>query len=51
MPPEDYYKKRREAQDKIINEYLEHMKKKEEKNQFAAETVKALGIEFTLNLN
>jgi hypothetical protein len=45
---------RRAEQDRIINEYLEFMKKKDreaKKERAALEYTTAMGIEFTLNLN
>ena len=54
MPPEGYYERRRAEQDRIINEYLEFMKKQDreaKKEKAALEYTVAMGIEFTLNLN
>jgi len=54
MPPEGYYERRRAEQDRIINEYLEFMKKKDreaKKEISTMENTRALGMNFTLNLN
>jgi hypothetical protein len=54
MPPEGHYERRRAEQDRIINEYLEFMKKKDreaKEERAALEYTTAMGIEFTLNLN
>jgi hypothetical protein len=54
MPPEGYYERRRAEQDRIINEYLEFIKKKDreaKKEISTMENTRALGMNFTLNLN
>ena len=57
MPPEDHYNRRREEQDRIINEYLEFMRKKDEEAKKERATTKyfraysSLGIKIFLNLN
>ena len=54
MPPEGYYNRRREEQDRIINEYLEYMKKKDQeakKERAVMEYGEAFGIDIVLNLN
>ena len=54
MPPEGYYNRRREEQDRIINEYLEYMRKKDresKKERAVMEYGEAFGIDIVLNLN
>jgi hypothetical protein len=54
MPPEGYYERRRAEQDRIINDYLKFMKKQEreaKKEVATMEYARALGMNFTLNLN
>ncbi len=57
MPPEGYYNRRREEQDRIINEYLEFMRKKDEEAKREKLSTKyfraysSLGIKIFLNLN
>jgi hypothetical protein len=57
MSPEGHYNRRREEQDRIINEYLEFMRKKDEeakKEKAVAKHFRAyssLGIKIFLNLN
>lgn len=57
MPPEGYYERRRENQDRIISEYLEFMRKKDEEAKRERATTKyfkgysSLGIKISLNLN
>ena len=54
MPPEGYYQRRRDEQDRIISEYLEFMKKKDKeakKERVVLEARTLLGIEFVFNLN
>ena len=54
MQPEGYYERRRAEQDRIINEYLEFMKKKDreaKKERAALEYAVVMGIEFVINLN
>jgi hypothetical protein len=54
MPPEGHYERRRAEQDRIINDYLKFMKKQEReaKKEIATmEHARALGMNFTLNLN
>jgi len=54
MPPEGHYERRRAEQDRIINDYLEFMKKKDKeakKERASLEARTLLGIEFVFNLN
>lgn len=57
MSPEGHYNRRREEQDRIINEYLEYMRKKDEeakREKLVAKHFRAyssLGIKIFLNLN
>ena len=57
MPPEGYYNRRREEQDRTINEYLEFMRKKDEEAKREKAVTKhfraysSLGIKIFLNLN
>ena len=54
MSPEGHYNRRREEQDRIINEYLEYMKKKDKeakKERAVMEYGEAFGIDIVLNLN
>ena len=54
MPPEGHYERRRAEQDRIINDYLKFMKKQEReaKKEIATmENTRALGMNFTINLN
>ena len=54
MPPEGHYERRRENQDRIISEYLEFMRKKDEeakKEKAVLQHGEAFGISVVLNLN
>ena len=54
MPPEGHYERQRAEQDRIINDYLKFIKKQEREAKKEIATMghtKALGMNFTLNLN